>query len=63
MKPKANLLVVDDELIVRQSLKHWFEEDGYLVDTADCGEVALKNFEKGKYDILLVDMKMPGSLE
>ncbi|HKB87306.1 MAG TPA: sigma-54 dependent transcriptional regulator, partial [Ignavibacteriaceae bacterium] len=60
MKPKANLLVVDDELIVRQSLKHWFEEDGYLVETADTGEIALKHFEKGKYDILLVDMKMPG---
>ncbi len=60
MKPKANLLVVDDELIVRQSLKHWFEEDGYLVETADSGEIALKHFEKGKYDILLVDMKMPG---
>ncbi len=60
MKPKANLLVVDDELIVRQSLKHWFEEDGYCVETADSGEIALKHFEKGKYDILLVDMKMPG---
>lgn len=60
MKPKANLLVVDDELIVRQSLKHWFEEDGYNVETADSGEIALKHFEKGKYDILLLDMKMPG---
>jgi len=60
MKPKANILVVDDELIVRQSLKHWFEEDGYEVETADSGEIALKHFEKGKYDILLVDMKMPG---
>lgn len=60
MKPKANILVVDDELIVRQSLKHWFEEDGYQVETADTGEIALKHFEKGKYDVLLVDMKMPG---
>src|SRR5512135_2784728 len=60
MKPKANLLVVDDELIVRQSLKHWFEEDGYSVETAESGEEALHMFEKGKYDIMLVDMKMPG---
>jgi DNA-binding NtrC family response regulator len=60
MKSKAKILVVDDELIVRQSLKHWFEEDGYLVETADSGEIALKHFEIGKYDILLVDMKMPG---
>ena len=52
MKSKANILVVDDELIVRQSLKHWFEEDGYQVETADNGEIALKHFEeyKGFYD-------------
>ena len=60
MKTKANILVVDDELIVRQSLKHWFEEDGYMVETADNAEIALKHFELGKYDVLLVDMKMPG---
>ena len=57
---KEKILIVDDEKIVRQSLFHWFEEEGYVVDTAEDGETALKKFGKGKYDLLLVDMKMPG---
>jgi DNA-binding NtrC family response regulator len=60
MNTKANILIVDDELIVRESLLHWFEEDNYNVETAEDGETALKKFEKGKYDLILLDMKMPG---
>jgi DNA-binding NtrC family response regulator len=60
MKEQYNILIVDDEKIVRDSLFHWFEEEGYLVDTAEDGESALKKYEKGKYDLLLLDMKMPG---
>ena len=60
MNRKEKILIVDDERIVRESLFHWFEEDGYCVDTAEDGETALKKFEKDKYDLLLVDMKMPG---
>lgn len=60
MNKKENILIVDDEKIVRESLFHWFEEEGYEVDTAEDGETALKKYEKNKYDLLLVDMKMPG---
>jgi DNA-binding NtrC family response regulator len=60
MNTKANILIVDDELIVRESLLHWFEEDNYNVETAEDGETALTKFEKGKYDLILLDMKMPG---
>ena len=60
MGKREKILIVDDEKIVRESLYHWFEEDNYEVDTAEDGETALQKYEKGKYDILLVDMKMPG---
>lgn len=60
MDTKAKILITDDEKIVRESLLHWFEEDGYSVETAANGEEALANFEKGKYDLVLTDMKMPG---
>ncbi|MFA7228221.1 MAG: sigma-54 dependent transcriptional regulator [Melioribacteraceae bacterium] len=60
MNRKEKILIVDDEKIVRESLYHWFEDDDYLVDTAEDGETALKKYEKEKYDLLLVDMKMPG---
>lgn len=54
------LLVVDDEKIVRESLHHWFEEEGYDVDTADSAEEAMLKFDKRKYDLCLLDMRMPG---
>jgi DNA-binding NtrC family response regulator len=57
---KEKILVVDDEKIVRESLFHWFQEEGYQVDTAGDGETALRIFDKNKFDLLLVDMKMPG---
>ncbi|MBX7150004.1 sigma-54 dependent transcriptional regulator [bacterium] len=60
MATQARILVVDDEKIVRESLHNWFEEEGYYVETADSGEAALKKFEKGKWDLFLFDMKMPG---
>jgi len=60
MSNKSRILIVDDELIVRESLLHWFEEEGYLVESAEDAETALRLFEKDKYDIMLVDMKMPG---
>ena len=57
---KEKILVVDDEKIVRESLFHWFQEEGYQVETAQDGETALRIFDKNKFDLLLVDMKMPG---
>lgn len=60
MKQTPKILVVDDEKIVRESLFNWFEDEGYSVDTAEDGTDALKKFDKGKYDLILLDMKMPG---
>ncbi len=60
MDRKEKILIVDDEKIVRESLYHWFEDDNYQVDTAEDGETALIKYEKQKFDLLLVDMKMPG---
>ncbi|MGE5402341.1 MAG: sigma-54-dependent transcriptional regulator [Ignavibacteriales bacterium] len=60
MKKKTRILIVDDEKIVRESLFHWFEEEGYEVDTAEDAEAALRIIDKGKYELMLVDMKMPG---
>ena len=60
MDLKENILVVDDEKIVRESLYHWFEDEGYIVETAENSEDALRKFDKGKYDLVLLDMKMPG---
>jgi len=57
---ESRLLIVDDERIVRESLQHWFEEEGYIIETAENGMSALEKFSKNTYDLALLDMKMPG---
>jgi DNA-binding NtrC family response regulator len=54
------LLIVDDEPIVQQSLADWFRSDGYDVDSAGSAKEALRKVAEGRYDIALVDIKMPG---
>jgi DNA-binding NtrC family response regulator len=56
----AKILVVDDELIVRESLGGWLERDGHTVDKAASGEESLQMFEKTRYDVILLDIKMEG---
>jgi DNA-binding NtrC family response regulator len=60
MRSEMNIMVVDDELIVRESLKGWLDKFGYRVDTAEDAQGALKKFETETYDLLFVDIKMPG---
>jgi DNA-binding NtrC family response regulator len=54
------LLIVDDELIVRESLGNWLKEEGYSVDTSDSGHDALKKLKAKSYDLVIADVKMPG---
>ncbi len=55
-----SILVVDDEFSVRDSLYNWFKIEGYRVDTAENGMEALKKLQENPWDIILVDIKMPG---
>lgn len=52
------LLIVDDEPIVRFTLSEYFEHY-HSVDTAENGQEALAMFEKGAYDVALIDLSMP----
>ena len=61
MATKANLLVVDDELIVRDSLDKWFREEGYEVAVAESAHEALAKMAAKRFDLALVDIKMPGT--
>lgn len=61
MKPEEiGILVVDDEASVRDSLYQWFKADGYRVDTAEEATSALKKLQESSWDIILLDIKMPG---
>ena len=60
MEPKLRILIVDDELIVRESLLYWFKKYGHEIDTAASGPEALEKIEQKPFQLLLVDIKMPG---
>jgi two-component system response regulator HydG len=61
MTEKGNLLIVDDEAIVRDSLGKWFREEGYEVGTAESASEALTRMAEHQWDLALVDIKMPGT--
>jgi DNA-binding NtrC family response regulator len=60
MKDGKRILIVDDEPSVRNSLRDWFLADGFTVETAEDGHEALKSMNSGPFDIVVVDLKMPG---
>ena len=60
MTNALNIMVVDDELIVRESLKGWLEKFGYGVNTAEDAQHALEMLDQEAFDLLFVDIKMPG---
>ncbi|MHB1050221.1 MAG: sigma-54-dependent transcriptional regulator [Bacteroidota bacterium] len=57
---KYSILIVDDEAIVRDSLTKWFIQDGYKVESAEDANAALKKMDKGPWDVVILDIKMPG---
>jgi DNA-binding NtrC family response regulator len=60
MEKSVNIMVVDDEEIVRSSLTSWLEEDGYNVEAVESGKKALERLPAKSWDLMLVDLKMPG---
>ena len=54
------VLIVDDERAIRNSLGEILTDEGYEVDTAEDGAVALQKVEKEKFDVIFCDIKMPG---
>ncbi len=60
MKRRSEILVVDDEEIVRESLRDWLDGVGYSVTIAASAEEALEILKEKKYNIMLADLVMPG---
>lgn len=54
------ILLVDDEPLILKGLKYSLEQDGYQTDSAMDGEEALKKFSQGEYDLILLDVMLPG---
>jgi DNA-binding response OmpR family regulator len=59
MHSKKRILIVDDEVDVMLTLKLCLEENGFIVDAYNNPVSAIKNFQAGVYDLLMIDIKMP----
>ena len=57
---QSHVLVVDDDLSMREFLAIFMRRDGYSVATADSGEAALVEAQKTWPDLVLTDLNMPG---
>jgi DNA-binding NtrC family response regulator len=60
IKTKGRILIVDDELVVRDSLGKWFTSEGYTARPSGSGRDALEIIQQSEFDIALIDIKMPG---
>jgi len=60
MNRMMQIIVVDDEETICVALSAWLAKEGYPVDTAGSGKEALAKMEVKRFDLFLVDFKMPG---
>lgn len=57
---KGKVLVVDDQLAVRETMEEILKREGYQVASAEGSEQALEAMRKESFDVLLTDVRMPG---
>ena len=60
MTEQPRILIVDDEQIVRESLTNWLKEESYQVEAAENGTLALEKIRQSPFQVVLLDLKMPG---
>lgn len=60
MAKKGSILIVDDEEVMRDVLETLLSAEGYRVDLAKTGEEGLDAYGRRPYDVVLLDVSMPG---
>ncbi|MBN1834616.1 MAG: response regulator, partial [Spirochaetales bacterium] len=60
MEERLRVIVIDDEEGMREGMRRVLERKGFEVDLAEDGESAIALFKRNRYDLALVDLKMPG---
>lgn len=58
--PEKRILVVDDEEVARLTLSQILRLEGYAVRSVEGGEAALSALKEHEYDLMILDLKMPG---
>jgi DNA-binding NtrC family response regulator len=57
---KGKILLVEDEAVVRESVRDWLVDDGYDVECVETGEEALVRIAKEDFGVLVLDLRLPG---
>ncbi len=57
---KPRVLVVEDEDAILELIEHILADNGYVVDTAMCGDSGMKKSSEGEYDLIVLDLMLPG---
>jgi two-component system response regulator ResD len=60
MQNEMKILIVDDEERIRRLLKMYLEKENYVIEEAEDGEEALEKALVNHYDLILLDLMMPG---
>lgn len=59
-KSDKPILIVEDETILRESLRDWLSDGGYRIETAKDGEEGLKAIGDHDFALVLLDLRLPG---
>lgn len=60
MNIPIHILVVDDEADIIELVSYNLKKEGYIVDSASDGETALTKIRKGRYNLMILDLMLPG---
>jgi DNA-binding NtrC family response regulator len=58
--PNGSILVIDDEAEIREGLELLLSSEGYAVTSAETGEAGIARLEQEPFDLLLLDVSLPG---
>ena len=61
MSRSPHLLIVDDDAEIRDLLARFLKKHGYRVDTAADGRAMMKQLEAGRFDLVVLDLMLPGA--
>ncbi len=59
MEIKKRILLVEDETVVRESMRDWLIEDGFDVQCVETGEEALERIKQEQYGVIVLDLRLP----
>lgn len=59
MADMVKILLIEDDLFIREMYQHIFEKEGYSLDVAEDGAAGITKAEAGDYDLILLDIMLP----